>query len=526
MHSVQLESNPLDVYHLFAFAPKSTIFQSIYAKCNSFPHPIITVGLEDTWSSQVTLNTFYITRYVLSPCGNWAATGFSGTYYALYRFWNVELADGETYVHPCGTVRCAVSDVRFYKHKGSLRLQTLCYCCLLCRWDTTALSDDPIEKIHLEESRNYYIWTDDGSKAVAFSQQANGTYTHFLWKHGFPREHHDLHRQTAKNDQIWVFSPEEGNVLSCRSDKRLEIWDCIQVKLLFEKYFDGIIEQIAFSPDARFILVSNHHEGVTLTYISSESGATLWNCRDMATHLYGFLPDGDIVTVCMSSVQMISATDGSILVGPYSLPTPDRVMNLFINPSGEDIVLITSTNDVLGWRIPSKTDIEIRASKIASSNTFLIDISWPHSTIIGLISYGISFSAFDQFSLVHYQPDKRIHSLQLSPDGQYLAVITYSFMMEIWNCKSATLVTSTEVKETDYSYPPDIKLEFSPDSSFILIWSRDYLLCTEIVTGLTSPFELLDIITTTFISSLSSNEVMSIDSKATIYLHSCNGTLK
>jgi hypothetical protein len=98
--------------------------------------------------------------------------------------------------------------------------------------------------------------------------------------------------------------------------------------------------------------------------------------------------------------------------------------------------------------------------------------------------------------------------------------------MEIWDCKSGVQVASAVVKNTEYSYPPDIRLQFSSDSSFLLTWSRNYLLCTEIESGLTSVFNLKDIVATTFLSSPSSTEVITIDCEATIYLHSCNGLLR
>jgi hypothetical protein len=97
-----LRENPLAVYHLFAFAPKSTVFQEFYSKLRSFPHPVVTMGLEDDWPALITIEPHAINTSCLSKCGSWLATGGKEANRAIYGIWNVESIDGETYLHPCG----------------------------------------------------------------------------------------------------------------------------------------------------------------------------------------------------------------------------------------------------------------------------------------------------------------------------------------------------------------------------------------------------------------------------------------
>jgi hypothetical protein len=363
MHSVRLRSNPLDVYHLFPFAPKSTIFQTIYAKSDSFPHHVVKIGLDDTWSSQVAVEIPNTIACAISPCGNWVVTGHDGTTRAMFGFWNVESGDGEVYVHPCGRVRCMVLYVRFSQQNDLLQLQTVCLCCLLCRWDLASLFHEPIEKIQLEWNRVYNSWSDDGSKAVALYQQANGTGMHSLWKYDNAHYYYDLRQD---RDLEWLFSPEEGSILTCTNKNRLEIWDCIKVERRFEKEFDFTIKTTIFSPDKKFILVTNGNPATTLAYVSLETSTTLWTCHDMSTNICKFLSGGDITVISNSSLmaQIISRHNGATLVGPCKLPTLDQARQIFVHPNRNEIVLVTSKGDILGWRPSYITDIVVRAEKV------------------------------------------------------------------------------------------------------------------------------------------------------------------
>jgi hypothetical protein len=176
-HWNALRSNPLAVYHLFALTPKSTVFQELYTRLESFPHPVIIMGLKNDWTSGRTINPHRIYSGCISTCGNWFITGGNDEYLPVFGIWSVELGDGKTYTHPCGKFACVVSHVSFYEQEPLLRFQTACVCGLLCLWSASSIPPTLIEEIRLGPNIRHRKWSGDGSKSVTQNSSGSSSYS-------------------------------------------------------------------------------------------------------------------------------------------------------------------------------------------------------------------------------------------------------------------------------------------------------------------------------------------------------------
>ncbi|CAG8738216.1 3025_t:CDS:1 [Acaulospora colombiana] len=262
----ECQSQPLDVYYHFAFTPKSTIFQRVYSKIRSFPHPVVTIGLEDDWPSHTKIKTHRIVTHCLSPCGNWLATGGSRGSYAAYRIWDVALADGETSVHPCGEKGCTVQLVLWsYDQDHQPLLQTICKCKILFRWNLSTYPHTLLDEIKLDFKREYSKWSEDGSRALTYDHH-NDSDIYSLWSRDSPQSYFQMpgsyrtpYRYLAEEHKC-SFSPGSGDKLEHHMLYTLKLWDCIGMQELFSKSFNMSLEYVQFSPNGEtLVLLVGHY---------------------------------------------------------------------------------------------------------------------------------------------------------------------------------------------------------------------------------------------------------------------------
>jgi hypothetical protein len=472
MHWKELRENPLEVYKLFAFAPKSSIFATIYAKSTDFPHPVVTIGLEDDWPSHVRIKVHQIETRRLSRCENWLMTGGADGPYPVYGLWNVRLRDGEVYIHPCGVTGCRVTHVIIYLHDTTLQLQTFCKCGSLYRWDTSSSPPTLIEEIKFDrqgegddfEYDQNWNWSEDGRMVVTYKEHEGDSWVHFLWRDDHPEDYYEL------PSGRWNFSPGRGEKLACRSTGFLEVWDSITCTRLFNKEFSGPYS-ISFSPDGKTIIVP---ESQRINCVLAENGTVLWSIEakwDITDgYIHEFFPNGTMALISREeNLYIIRVADGSTLYGPQKRPRDD--LCFIPHPVDERMVIIEeSGGGVLLWNPPNNSGIQKYGEAILWAESMFLsrEFSWKYMTLIETSMDRISFSYIDLSWPFLPQSRPKVSTFGFSHNGLNLVMVSDASLVTLWDTNRGIQLISTHLCQI---YPSEeIQLEFTRDSSHLLVW--------------------------------------------------------
>jgi WD40 repeat protein len=526
MHWNDIRGNPLTVYSLFAFAPKSTIFYTAYAKSMDFPHPVVTMGLEDDWPSHILIKAHSIEITHLSRCGNWFVTGGDDGSQPVYGIWNVKLGDGEIHIHPCGALHCRIMDIRTYDHETELRLQTFCRCGTLCRFDMS--SSPPIlnEEMKLEygSNDNWPLWSEDGKIAVRTQQKENGSRLHLLWRNVDQDLYHKIFEETYAGYRSCTFSPGKGDKLAYYRNDLLEMRSSLTGELLFTKgpYLHVLRDSFnfPFAPDGQSIILPDSRE---INCISTENGEPKWNITSklnvLNDYIIQFVSDGSMILIAQGDIRVISAIDGSLLYRSDSLT--NKVDFLSLDPNNEWVIIILKDEDVLLWNLlqDSGTALHSRAVLASGSRNF----SWRHSALIEDLDNKISFSYIDLTSPPLPQSDSYISHVLLSPNGLNLAIVFREGTIELWDTTQG--IRKISIKFAFNYRSEDIKLEFTKDSSTLLAWrARSQEMQLIHISDLSiKPLNIRDSMAVAFLSA--SENILIIASNGTIGIYSFDGIL-
>ncbi|PVG00373.1 hypothetical protein CPB86DRAFT_222868, partial [Serendipita vermifera] len=494
-HYRKIQSNPLDVYRLFAFTPQSTIFQTIYARSQAFPHPVVTSGLPKDWPSHSLIQSHIIRTQCLSPCSDWLATGGYQGSQPVYGLWNVGMVDGETYIHPCATPDCLVLRTSFYEDNTMLRLQTFCECGLLCCWNPQASPPTLLGGLQLESDKDYEWWSDDGSKAVARQRKSDGNFSYYLWKRDMQPVYHKLQPYTWL--YYWVFSPGSGDRLMYREGSKVEMWDCVQVHHLFTKRFNRAVHDVQFTPDSQFVLVCIYADSIH--YISSNDATTIWHVPVKVYYdgfpTYAFPSGGRRIIIFPyqardagnnDRVMIVDAANGSTIAGPQKL---QNVHTVFLNPM-DDLELLVMDNDrISSWRPQDDGNIQ-ELGKCRLEFGCSMCISWKHSTLMEIMGSTISFSPLHLVRSPPSQYEIPIDRLLLSPDGQYLATVTEHGHIQISATHSGGQLMSCNIAPNNKR--GNLIVEFTEDPSTLMVCGSGLFKLINVKTSSIKSFEELE----------------------------------
>jgi WD40 repeat protein len=485
MHYHKLQLNPLDVYQLFAFTPKSTIFQEIYVKSQSFPHPIVTMGLEDHWPQHESIRTHWIVTTHLSSCGNWLATGGYDFGRPVYGLWDLESVDGGTDIHPCGTFPCSVINVILYPHNSRLCLQTSCRCGLMCRWDPVTRPHGLIEEFRLDSNQRYVQWSEDGRYMV--TEEQNDIWREcYLSSRDTPRDHARLSSEAGWKG---TFSPWKGSKLAFYRGGVLRIWDCATMKRLFSKYPGKEVKNISFTPDAKkFFLCTDDF----LQFCLSKDGTIIWNRQFGAEISFStFFFNGQKIALrdIHNSVLIINAADGSTLNGPYNGPYANYT---FIHPQNEQKALLINNGIISKWNPLYRESVqELYVIPDDIRYEGCMHLSWCHQSIVQVTRSTVTFysthSPAQQVSII---------AALLSPDGNYLAALTKDGDIRIWDSRSGCQLLSQNISIHDIS---DLRIEFAGHSHLLLVWSPTTLEVMDIEMASIMRLDARKIVSTVFL---------------------------
>ncbi|PVG00371.1 hypothetical protein CPB86DRAFT_729488, partial [Serendipita vermifera] len=360
LHPNTFQDNPLKVYHQFAFAPKSSIFHQIYSTSQPFPHPTVTIGLEEDWPPEVTIHSYPIMVELLSPSQDILVTGGSREGLPVYTIWKLKTTDSMTSIHPCDTDSCSVYHISLIEKGENLQLRTGCQCGTLCIWDLSSSPHSILNKTKPEVGGTFLWWADDGSKAISDP-----------WYHRGERQDRSpqlliiggLSQPTCYNltklepTPNWIFSPVSGERLLQEGSGIVEILECSSRSLLLRRHFEeGLISCPCFSPDASFIVC--HLLGHSITAISVEDGTEMWTWR--ADPSFGVLSDplilldrSEIIFTADSSVYVINSLDGSA-----RQERKERYSSISLSPDFGRIALISNNSvDIFDHTLQNQLEV-------------------------------------------------------------------------------------------------------------------------------------------------------------------------
>jgi hypothetical protein len=529
-HWNEMRSNPLAIYHLFALAPRLTVFQEFYAKLESFPHPVVTMGLKDDWPSRTTINPHTIDSWCLSACGSWFVTGGKDDNVPVYGVWNVELEDGKTYTHPCHKFTCFVHHVSFHQQESTLRLQTVCNCGLLCIWSPFSTPPTLIEGIRLESDRRHWIWSEDGSKSV--TQGKSRTSEFLLWRRNIPQQSVWLCGGDQRSGQ-WTFSPGAGNKLACYQWELLDVWDGITVEHLFRKRISGFVGHVKFAPDATTILFMGY-DPKSIHCLSAEDGSTIWQ-RDMPIKQVcrlNFFSHGQKIAIQNDDgVNVVSALDGITLVDQCKLSGIDifeltsHFDSLFINPEDEQNAILFHGGAIWKWNpLENKTLWKLSEKARFDSSRGEFHVSWRHNVLIqcgnDMVSFSLVPSNPDQIQESHHV----VSSLLLSPDRKYIALLSEKGNVQICDIDSGTELLSNALPKVAGINTFEINMAFDLPSLFI--WSRGFLYIVDIKRCLVKDFDVENLAGAALFNSSPSPSILMVNMNGEVHLCSNDGSTR
>jgi WD40 repeat protein len=310
----------------------------------SFPHPVVTIGLDEDWPSSIISQTYFATTSCISPSEDILVTGGGREGLAVYSVWDMKTTDGKTFIHPCKTRYCVVCHVSFHHSRGHVELRTGCVCGRLCRWDISSDSHSLLEQILLGSKGSYWWWAHDGSKVVRRIEvdeplemdgdkpvMSKGGALYHLSISGTPPICHSLLKGTL--DTKWWFSPGHGDKVVGADREKLTLWTCSSGLQIFQKsHAFGDFPHHCFSPDGTMIVCSGSG-GAKL--ISAEDGTVLrsWNGSG---EVYGiqFFPKGD--RFIATGFAGICLFDGDVLHEKKI-----ECGSVFISPDGQRVATIS-----------------------------------------------------------------------------------------------------------------------------------------------------------------------------------------
>ncbi|PVF91240.1 hypothetical protein CPB86DRAFT_878623 [Serendipita vermifera] len=488
LHWNTIRASPLRVYHEFAFSPRSSIFQQIYANSTSFPHPIVTIGLPEDWTPHVVTQTYSIRASCLSPSSDVLATGGSREGVPVFSLWDVQTTDNKTLIHPCGTNRCYVCHVSFDIH--GLLLRTGCNCGKLCEWNITENPIFLLVETMGKMGGSCRWWSEDGSKFVSKRLRQSDrppeiyrTYEYDIWLVESSIVHCNILESEAIEEEEWIFSPgvsdkainyakESGECITM-----ITIFECTFGHQLFAKFFIEPVTFVQFSPDSSFILLIRDYGSIEL--ITSTSGELLWTylwveqVRDCQ-----FLPNGNgIIVEGNSEINVIDPFSNSLRCREHVNSSSTR--SILVSPDSKMIAGISHYGiEIFNASLNNTLDQD----SINIKRPFHPHLSWKYSTLISISNQdGLTDTILFHFlsktshNLGNHDHSLDVSKLILSPNGHYLLTAQEDGSISLWDVRSGNKIPLDTPDGIDILME-NCHIESSQDSSIALLWNQMQIL--------------------------------------------------
>ncbi|PVF93559.1 hypothetical protein CPB86DRAFT_97052 [Serendipita vermifera] len=465
LHWTTIRENPIKVYHEFIFAPQSSIFYKIYSKMDSFPHPAVRMGLDVDWPSGITVQAYEIRDRL-----------------PVYSIWDVETADGQTFVHPCRTYLCSLYHLSFDQQGDKMVLRTGCECGKLCRWDISLSPPHLLDERRSTSDGRHHWWANDGSKTVGLKDDQ----AYHLCISDSPSIHLGISDSDANYE--WQFSPDHGEKLLHINNQLMTVWECSSGHQLFQMSYEDIDPSAMFSPDG-MVIVCTLEDRVEL--ICAKNGTVLCSWDDIILDSWNrsritFFPKGDKFIIW--GREWIYLFDGE-----NWRKRKKNHDSLSISPDGQKIAIISE----IGVRIFNFTFQE----KMEYCQFDLDRMSfhywlWSRSTVVSikrspgnLLFHRLPHQLQSNLSTPPIPP---VYTLSLSPDSRHLITIHKAKQVHLWDVRSGHEIEF--LSDIPLGLLRDGDIQYAPDSSCALLWNESQLMVLRITARLAQfiPFPVND----------------------------------
>jgi WD40 repeat protein len=447
----------------------------------SFPHPVVTIGLDEDWPSSIIAQTYQVFTHCLSPSEDILVTGGQREGLAVYSVWDTKTADGKTFIHPCKTHDCRVRHVSFDQSRGNVELRTGCECGTFCRWDISSDSHSLLEQIRVLGS--YWWWADDGSKVVCKIEDEKlemdgddepvintGDSLYRLSITGTPPIYHNLFKAWWGIE--WWFSSGHGDKVVGADREGFTVWECSSGRQLFRKPLAiKKFPRVHFSPDGTMIA---YVCGGVAELISAEDGTVLRSWDGIEdVHSIQFFPQGD---------RFIGRDYGAVYLFDGDVLHRKKIycQAIFVSPDGQRVAII-GYHEVDIFNHALKEKLEHYEFNVSQSRR--CRFSWIHSILISVDDATISFHHFShniQLSLCTHNLST-VDKLLVSPDNRHLLTLHEDHSIHVWNVKSDQRLHPSCNRIPNLS--DSVRMEFAPDSSCALVWDENQLMVLQYSTG-------------------------------------------
>jgi WD40 repeat protein len=445
----------------------------------SFPHPVVMIGLDEDWPSSIMAQSYYVFTHCLSPLEDIFATGGERDGLAVYSVWDTKTGDGKTFVHPCKTRNCHVRHVSFDQSRGNVELRTGCLCGRLCRWDISSDSHSILEQIRMGSTWSHWDWADDGSTAVCSIEddEMSGVggnderrFSYRLFTLDTSLVCHILLKAVKQVE--WWFSPGHGDKIVGSDNVKLVLWECSSGRQLFQKsHTNEGFRHVRFSPDGTIIACV--YSGV-VELISAEDGAG-FRSWDGIGEVYSiqFFPEGyRFIRIDKGAVYLL---DGEVLHRKEI-----DCDSIFISPDGQRVAAISSDGVVV---FNQTLEEKLQHYKFNASDSYNHLFSWIHSILVSVHNDAIVFHHLSHYIRPSLSAHKLlpIDNLLLSPDNHHLLTLHDDCSISVWDIKSDQRLPPPDSQINNFSC--SVRMEYAPDSSCILVWDESQLMVLQYSTG-------------------------------------------
>jgi WD40 repeat protein len=493
LHWNIIRENPLSVYHIFVFSPRSSIFYKIYATSGNFPRPEVVMGHELEWPSEVVAQTHELKTSRLSPCGLMLATGGNRNNSPVFAVWDVRTADSTMVTHPCRTDGCTVLHVSFEKADRTTEMKTSCQCGTIYKWTLSSYPFSILSETRFDFKGRFDHWSDTGvitlfsRTEIENSDESGSMEPYSISSAHTPNICHVLQNGLGSKQDQWLFSPGNGDkvVVGTSGDSPIiALWSSSTGSQLFMKSLDQgqCLTRICFSPDSASVLYGVlKYDNLSYSSINliSQAGSMLWTYEEtMWINDFTFFPDGTKILICFKTVIRTVDTynrDTLIEVEWEDMGTSE----VSISPDCQKFVLL------------SERAVEIFDDTLHCLEQHSVSMvpdwfhySWTCSTLLAIdtqhevVSFHDLYLSRNHFHKYTFDVSTlKVTHILLSPDSRYILTLHHNGSLSLWKTESGNKV---HLSGDMACIEGNASMKYSSDSSKVIVWNSSMLSIVEI----------------------------------------------
>ena len=261
-----------------------------------------------------------------------------------------------------------------------------------------------------------------------------------------------------------AFSPDGKFVVSGSDDGTARVWIAASGVEVARMTLDGGVNSVAFSPDGKFV-VSGSDDGIARVWIAATGVEVARMTHVGAVYVVAFSPDGKYVVSGSDdgTARVWIATTG---LGVARMTLDGGVNSVAFSPDGKFVVSGSDDGTARVWIATSGVEVaRMTHDESLQSVAFSPDGKYVVSgSDDGTARVWIAASGVEVARMTHDGP---VSAVTFNPDGKYVASSSYDRTARVWEA-----ATGVEVAKLTYDSGVT-KVTFSPDGKYVVSGSLD-----------------------------------------------------